>query len=155
MKVLDLINNNTPPIFTLLADCTYAEQAQHLIDQSHAGATNMKILTLEAESSEADIPYAMSNRALHGFMHGGSFFTVGDTLTALMAVFQVEKEGETTLTMDANIRYLRPVRTETVRAKARLVSKEGKQVSYVCDFFNEDGKRAAQAKYRYVITQAR
>lgn len=155
MKVLDLILANTPAIFTLKENCTYIEQAQNLVDQSHAGATRMKILDISADSSEAEIPYAMSNRALHGLMHGGCFFTVGDTLTALMAAFQVEKPGETTLTVDASIRYLRPVRTETVRAKARLVTKTGKQISYVCDFYNEDNKRAAQAKYRYAIAEPR
>jgi len=155
MQALDLIIKNTPDIFKLRENSTYIEQAQNLIDQSHAGTTKMKILSMSAESSEAEVPYAMSNRALHGFMHGGCFFTVGDTLTALMSVFQVEKEGETTLTMDASIRYLRPIRTETVHAKARLVSKNGKILSFVCDFLNEENKRAAQAKYRYAIAEPR
>lgn len=155
LRALDLIIKNTPDIFKLKENSTYIEQAQNLIEQSHAGTTGMKITRMEKEYSEADVPYAMSNRALHGFMHGGCFFTVGDTLTALMSVFHVEEEGETTLTMDASIRYLRPIRTETVRAKARLVSKEGKMLRFVCDFLNEDNKRAAQAKYRYVIATPR
>ncbi|TGM52219.1 PaaI family thioesterase [Leptospira vanthielii] len=154
MTVLELLYHNVPlDIFTLKENSTLVEQAQNLIDQCHPGATNMKVLNLTAEISEADIPYSQNNRALHGFMHGGCFFTVGDTLTSIMAFFHVENEKERTFTMDASIRYLRPVRTETVYAKARLVQKNGKLLEYVCDFFNEENKRAAQAKYKYVIAE--
>lgn len=154
MNVLDLLHNHVPgELFSFKQDCTMLEQVQNLVDQCHPGSTKMQLLNVDAESSEADIPYAMSNRALHGLMHGGCYFTVGDTLTAIMAFFQVEKMSERTLTMDASIRYLRPIKNDTVRAKARLVKKNGKILSYVCDFFNEQGKRAAQAKYRYAIAE--
>ncbi|PJZ52140.1 PaaI family thioesterase [Leptospira adleri] len=156
MTVAELLNHNVPAdIFTLKENCSLIEQAQNLIDQCHPGATKMKVLEVTSEISEAEIPYSQSNRALHGFMHGGCFFSVGDTLTSLMAFFHVQNEKERTLTMDASIRYLRPVRTDTVRAKARLVRKDGKLLEYVCDFFNEENKRAAQAKYRYAIAEPR
>lgn len=156
MNVLELLNCNVPAnIFTLKENCTFAEQAQNLIDQCHPGATNMKVLGVTAEFSEADIPYAQSNRALHGFMHGGCYFSVGDTLTSIMAFFYLENERERTLTMDASIRYLRPVSLDTVHAKARLVQKKGKILEYVCDFYNEENKRVAQAKYRYAIAEPR
>ncbi|TGK27925.1 PaaI family thioesterase [Leptospira gomenensis] len=156
MNVLDLLSHNVPSdIFTLKKNCSLVEQAQNLIDQCHPGATNMKLLEVNAEVSEAEIPYAQKNRALHGFMHGGCLFSVGDTMTSIMAFFHIENERERTFTMDASIRYLRPVRTDTVRVKARLVSKEGKLLKYVCDFFNEENKRTAQAKYRYAIAEPR
>ncbi|MGJ4751209.1 PaaI family thioesterase [Leptospira kmetyi] len=156
MNVAELLYHNVPvDIFTLKENCTLLEQAQNLIDQCFPGATNMKVIGVNADVSEADIPYAQSNRALHGFMHGGCFFSVGDTLTSIMAFFHVENERERTFTMDASIRYLRPIRTETVRAKARLVQKNGKILEYVCDFFNEENKRAAQAKYKYAIAEPR
>lgn len=156
MTVLDLLYSNVPKeIFKFKENCSFIEQAQNLVDQCHPASTLMKIVSMDAEFSEADIPYGQSNRALHGFMHGGCFFTVGDTLTAIMAFFQVTRETERTLTMDASIRYLRPVRNDTVRAKARLISKDGKILNYVCDFYNEENKRAAQAKYKYIIAEPR
>ncbi|MCE9598234.1 MAG: PaaI family thioesterase [Spirochaetia bacterium] len=152
MTLTELLYQIVPAdLFTFKKDGTFEEQAQHLIDQCHPGATNMKVTKLTGEIGEADIPFAQSNRALHGLMHGGCYFTVGDTLTAIMCFFYVERAGDVTLTMDASIRYLRPIQRETVRAKARLVSKKGNQLNFVCDFFNEQNKRAAQAKYRYVI----
>lgn len=127
------------------------ERAQSLIDQCHPAATRMRLTSLSADLAEAEAPFAMENRALHGFMHGGCMFTIGDTLTAIMCMFQVEHPDERMLTMNASIRYLRPVWRDTVRASARLVRSEGKRFDFVCDFFNEDRKRTAQAKYRYVL----
>ncbi len=153
MNVQDMIESMVPKdLFTFKPDAeSYIEQAQHLIEQCHPGATAMRLISLGGEQAEAEIPYAQSNRALHGLMHGGVYFTVGDTMTALMSFYHATEPGETTLTMGASIRYLRPIRDDTVRAVARLTSKEGKRLNFVCDFFNANNKRAAQAKYQYVL----
>ncbi|MEQ9365588.1 MAG: PaaI family thioesterase [Leptospirales bacterium] len=154
MQAYDMIRKMIPKdLFTFKEDATYIEQAQHLISQCHPAATAMRLVSLGGETAEAEIPYAQSNRALHGLMHGGCYFTVGDTITALMSFYHVENEAETTLTMGASIRYLRPIRNDTVRAVARLKSKAGKRLNFVCDFYNEANQRAAQAKYQYVLAQ--
>ena len=137
MNVQDMIESMVPKdLFTFKPDAeSYIEQAQHLIEQCHPGATAMRLISLGGEQAEAEIPYAQSNRALHG----------------LMSFYHATEPGETTLTMGASIRYLRPIRDDTVRAVARLTSKEGKRLNFVCDFFNAANKRAAQAKYQYVL----
>ena len=73
----------------------------------------------------------------------------------MMCLFFIEKSGERMLTINASIRYLRPVNRETIKAKAVLKRREGKNLFFVCDFFLPDGKRAAQAKYHYVIAEIR
>lgn len=129
--------------------------AMHLIRQCHPAATAMQVLAVQPDEARAEIPYAMENRALHGFMHGGCFFTVGDTLTALMCLFQVQDASERMLTAGASIRYLRPVGKETVQAVARLAAQEGRRFDFVVDFYIGAKKRAAQAKYRYMIVAPR
>lgn len=154
ITMLEFLESIVPTaIFDIRRDGTIVENTQHLIEQCHPGTTGMQLLTLEENEAEARIPYAQSNRALHGLMHGGCYFTVGDTLTAVMCMFHVTDPAERMLTRDASIRYLRPIDRETVTARARLSSREGNQLSFVCDFFNEAGKRAAQAKYRYVLAK--
>ncbi|MCR9140977.1 MAG: PaaI family thioesterase [bacterium] len=154
MNAYDMIRSIVPEdLFEFKDTASDLEQAQHLLSQCHPGATAMELRSLEGEKAEADIPYAQSNRALHGFMHGGCYFTVGDTMTALMCMYHVEKETERMLTINASIRYLRPIREDTVRAVARLTSKAGKRLNFVCDFYNAANKRAAQAKYQYVLAE--
>ena len=116
----------------------------------------MELSKLSGEEAEATIPCLQENRALHGFLHGGAFFTVGDTLTALMCFYFIDDPAERTLTMNASIRYLRPIHKETVIARARLTKHAGKRLDFVCDFINsETGKRAAQARYRYALAVPR
>lgn len=154
MNAMRFLKNIVPEeLFDIREDGSLEEQAQHLIDQCHPGATGMQLLEMTSEHSRAEIKYTMSNRALHGYLHGGSYFTVGDTLTAIMCMFYIESESERMLTVQASIRYLRPVLKETVRAEARLTSREGKRLNFICDFFNEANKRAAQAKYTYVLVE--
>lgn len=153
MKNADLVFEIIPKdLFDIKREGNFKDQVQHLLNQCHPGTTKMQLDTLTGELAEAQIPFAMSNRALHGLLHGGAYFTVGDTMTALMCLFFIEKSGERMLTINASIRYLRPVNRETIRAKAILKRREGRNFFFVCDFFLPDGKRAAQAKYHYVIT---
>lgn len=156
MDITSLMRTIVPAeLFRFPESGSLVERAQSLIDQCHPAATRMRLLSLAAELSEAEAPFAQENRALHGLMHGGCLFTIGDTMTAIMCMFQVQHPEERMLTMNASIRYLRPVWRDTLRASARLVRSEGKRYDFICDFFNEDGKRAAQAKYRYVLTAPR
>lgn len=156
MHNADLIFDIIPKdLFDIRREGDFVTQIQHLVDQCHPGTTKMKLENVSGELAEASIPFAMSNRALHGLLHGGAYFTVGDTITAMMCLFFIEKAGERMLTINASIRYLRPVNRETVRAKAVLKRREGKNLFFVCDFFLPDGKRAAQAKYHYVIAEIR
>lgn len=148
--VFDIIPKD---LFDIRRDGTLVESIQHLIEQCHPGTTKMKLETLSGEESVASIPFALSNRALHGLLHGGAYFTVGDTITAMMCLFFIEEPNERMLTINASIRYLRPVNRETVKARALLKRREGKNLYFVCDFFLPDGKRAAQAKYHYVLAK--
>ena len=140
-------------IFNFKENASPEEQSQHLIDQCFPGATGMQLQSMNGELAEASIPYAKKNRALHGFMHGGCYFTVGDTLTAIMCTFHLDSTDQRMLTVDASIKYVRPIRTETVLARAKLISHAGNRLNFVCDFLNEAGKLAARAKYKYALTQ--
>jgi uncharacterized protein (TIGR00369 family) len=140
-------------LFDIRRDGSLMQQLQHLVDQAHPGSTKMRFESLTGELCEASIPFAMSNRALHGLLHGGAYFTVGDTITAMMCLFFIEDPNERMLTANASIRYLRPVNRETVLARARLTRREGKHLYFTCDFLMPDGKRAAQAKYHYVLAK--
>jgi len=150
----DLIFDIIPKdLFDIHREGSFMEQLQHLIDQAHPGSTKMRFETLTGEESAAAIPFAMSNRALHGLLHGGAYFTVGDTITAMMCLFSIEEPNERMVTVNASIRYLRAVNRETIKARAILKRREGKNLYFVCDFFMPDGKRAAQAKYHYVLAR--
>ncbi len=155
MEVLNLASKVVPKDLFRFKEGSESiiENIQYLVDQCFPAATGMKILKLDKETSEASIPYAMTNRALHGLMHGGCYFTVGDTLTAVMCMFHMERETQLMVTTNASIRYLRPIKKEMVIAKVKLTRKIGNRIDFVCDFLNPENKRAAQGKYSYVLIE--
>lgn len=153
MAALDLINEILPDHFDQKTDGTPEERAQHLVDQCFPGATGMQIDSLTGDLATASSTLQKKNMALHGLMHGGAYFTIGDTLTALMCIFHVTKPRERMLTVNASIRYLRPISEGTMLSKARLSKKEGNILSFVCDFYNSEGKRAAQARFKYALIE--
>ncbi|MCB1307703.1 MAG: PaaI family thioesterase [Leptospiraceae bacterium] len=154
MEMISLMRAIVPgDLFDFPEEGTSVERAQHLIDQCFPGATRMRLRELSKDQAQAEIPFDMQNRALHGLMHGGCYFTVGDTLTAIMCMYQVQKPTERMLTVNASIRYLRPVDRDTVQARARLAHSQDNRFDFVVDFFNENNKRAAQAKFTYVVAE--
>ena len=84
---------------------TPLERAQSLIDQCHPGHTHMKLLQLDGQESSAEIPLVQDTRALHGLLHGGVYYTVGDTITALMCTFHIENPEQRMVTASGSIRY--------------------------------------------------
>ncbi|MDF3819381.1 hypothetical protein P3G55_05700 [Leptospira sp. 96542] len=75
MEILELAQKIIPKDIFKFKENGYdlIENVQYLIEQCHPAATKMKVLSLEANSSTATIPYGIENRALHGLMHGGCF----------------------------------------------------------------------------------
>jgi uncharacterized protein (TIGR00369 family) len=137
--------------FTFKQDGTPLEKAQALVDQCHPGHTHMKLQMVTGEEAEAEMPLVKDTMALHGLMHGGVYFTVGDTITALMCGFHLTSKNQRMVTASASIRYLRAVDSGVVKTRARLKRKESDRLYFICDYLNEQGKRVAQAKYTYFL----
>lgn len=154
MEVTELMRELIPSdIFQHPESGTIEERAQMLIDQCHPAATKMQIQKITAETGLALIPWGMENRALHGLLHGGAYFTAGDTITAIMCMYHVKNPKERMVTVNASIRYLRPVEKDTVTMKAVLKKSKENRYDFTVDFYNEQNKRAAQAKYTYVVVE--
>ena len=149
---LDFIESIIPKeYFQLSQSGTALERAQDLLRQCHPGHTHMQLLELDGEKGQAEMPLVQDTMALHGLMHGGVYFTVGDTITALMCCFHLANDRQRMVTGSASIRYLRPVDSGKVSCEARLKRKEENRLFFICDFKNEEGKRVAQAKYSYFL----
>ncbi len=132
-------------------DLPIQDQIQFLIDQCLPGTLGITIEKLDPEESTAHVPYKRNTSGLHGLMHGGTIFSAGDTLTALQLMLHGDETTTNILTVNASIRYLRPVPDGRVKIRTRITSREGSNVFMTADFLNEAGKRVAQGKYKYLL----
>lgn len=127
------------------------QQFQFLTDQCLPGMLGMKLISLSKEEGVAEIASNEKNIGIHGLMHGGTIFSVGDTVTALMTTLYADENTKNILTVNASIRYLRPVEDETITSVSKVTNREGQKIYFITNFVNAKKKRVAQAKYLYTL----
>lgn len=77
-----------------------------------------------------------------GFMHGGAITALADTAVA-MAIKSMLPEGSNFVTMDLGLKFHAPVRTGTVRAEARIMERDERNIKGIADVFDEQGIKVA------------
>lgn len=79
-----------------------------------------------------------------GTLHGGVLCDVADAAMGMAFASTLERE-ESFTTVNLAMNFLRPVRTERLRAEARVINR-GKNVGYVeCEIVGDTGKQIAKA----------
>lgn len=77
-----------------------------------------------------------------GFMHGGAITALADTAVA-MAIKSVLPEGSNFVTMDLGLKFHAPVRSGLVKAEARIVERDERNIKGEAEVFDEEGVKVA------------
>lgn len=88
-----------------------------------------------------------------GLMHGGAIASLMDTASAF-AVLTLLSEGQTTVTVDLTIHFLRPVLGGRVEAHARVLRAGRRLATLAIDVTDPSGKLTATATTTYAILNA-
>ncbi len=108
----------------------------------------MKLVELKEGEATVCLEIRDELRQPQGLLHGGATASLIDTATAFANV-TVLKEGETAVTIDLNIHYLRPVFEGKVKCTAKII-KAGKRISTIsAEVTDEKGKLVATALSTY------
>ena len=83
-----------------------------------------------------------------GVVHGGVIAALIDSAMAF-AIVPLLKSDETTTTVDLTISYLRPLRSGTAVATARVLRAGGRLIVLTADLVDNDGNLAATALSTY------
>ena len=110
--------------------------------------------TIESiENHVATIRAPLDENALnpYGFTHGGFVFALGDTAMGVAA----RTIGKKSVTLSANISYLRIGKGKFLRAEGRIV-KEGKNILFTeANVYNEENELIATMSGTYYIMEER
>jgi len=87
-----------------------------------------------------------------GVVAGGILATMADECMGHLAAAHL-KDGESTATIEMNIRYLKPIREGELRAEATVVRKGRKILTLEARVLDEQGSLLAQAGASFVITK--
>lgn len=77
-----------------------------------------------------------------GFMHGGAITALADTAVA-MAIKSMLPEGSNFVTMDLGLKFHAPVRSGLVKAEARIVECDERNIKGEAEVFDEAGVKVA------------
>ncbi|ACM21865.1 acyl-CoA thioesterase [Geotalea daltonii FRC-32] len=77
-----------------------------------------------------------------GFMHGGAITALADTAVA-MAIKSMLPEGSNFVTMDLGLKFHAPVRSGLVKAEARIVERDERNIKGEAEVFDEAGVKVA------------
>ncbi|WP_243374758.1 PaaI family thioesterase [Geotalea sp. SG265] len=77
-----------------------------------------------------------------GFMHGGAITALADTAVA-MAIKSVLPEGSNFVTMDLGLKFHAPVRSGVVRAVARIIERDERNIKGEAEVFDGEGIKVA------------
>ena len=100
----------------------------------------------------AEITFAASKRThnLYGIVHGGAWLFLADSAMG-GALGTICEPGERILTTQANFRWLRALRGDTIRARGRVLHR-GRTVSHCAvELFDASGELIGEGSGTYVI----
>ena len=120
-------------------------QMQHIINQVLPGTLGVIITELNEDEVWGEIAFKPATANALGILHGGSIFTLGDTLTGCLLWYK----EILAVTASSEIKYIRPTSEGKVTCHARILKREGKRIKMVCDFYNAGKKRVARMKINY------
>ncbi len=89
-----------------------------------------------------------------GVVHGGAMATLADHAGWYAAVSQIEI-GQTCVTIELKINYLKPAFEELLKAQAKVVNKTRKTVFVVIELFDKDKIVAYSTATYSIITEKR
>lgn len=113
---------------------------------------NMKILRAVEGEAELTMPFLKEYAQGAGLMHGGALTALADTAVA-MAIKSVLPEGTHFGTISLETRFCRPLREGWVTAKARVLSREDRDLVGVATVFDEQDQEIIEFTSRFRIAR--
>ena len=98
-----------------------------------AAASNIKVVDIAPGKAKTQMEVEEMHLNGIGTVHGGALFTLADFTFALAA----NAHGNVTVAINANISYLKAVKSGVLTAKARELSSGGRIASYTVDIYDE------------------
>ncbi len=103
----------------------------------------MEIVEAREGNAILTMPFRVKLSMGAGLMHGGALTALADTAVA-MAIKSILPEGSHFVTSGLTVRFLAPVRRGTVTARARVVSREGRNIETVAEVYDEEGRKVTE-----------
>ncbi len=110
---------------------------------------NMKISEISKGKAILEMTLKDEMKIPGGVMYGGAIASIADSAVAI-ALFSLVGQDTKVATIDLNINYLEPVRSD-ITAKAEIIHKGSKIATGEVEITDEENKTVAKANANYAI----
>ena len=122
---------------------------QYIIDQVLPGILKIEIGYLDHEKIIGTIPYRKTTANVVGYLHGGSIYSLGDTLAGAF-IWSKSDGTHFAVTRKSEIRYLRPFKIGILRCTVKEKSRSGRKILLTANYQDEDGKKITEVDMEYI-----
>lgn len=127
-----------------------AEIMQHVIRQVLPGLLDVKVEHLDRDKIIGSAPYKRETANVVGYMHGGTLFTLGDTLAGAY-LWANSDENHYAVTTGCEIKYLKPVKSGIVRCTVVEKSRNDRKVTLKASFEDDDHRVLSGMTLEYLL----
>ncbi len=114
----------------------------------------IEIVQAEAGSATLRMPFKAALCQGKGLMHGGAVVSLADTSLA-MAIKSLLPEGTDFVTMSLGLEFHAAITGGTVRAEARVINRDERNIEGISEVYDENGTKAATFKAVFRIRRPR
>lgn len=114
----------------------------------------MEIVHAGAGQATLRMPFKAALCQGKGLMHGGAIVSLADTSLA-MAIKSLLPEGTDFVTMNLELEFHAAITSGTVRAEARVVNRDDRNIEGVTEIYDGNGIKAATFKAVFRIRRPR
>ena len=87
-----------------------------------------------------------------GVVAGGIFATIADEAMAHVVLANLD-EGQSTATIEMNLRFLRPIKEGEIRAVARIIKRGWRIITIAADIRDEENSLLADAGASFIVVE--
>lgn len=123
---------------------------EYVIGQVLPGKLETKVELIDDDKIIGTVPFSIETANVIGYMHGGTIFTLGDTLAGAY-IWSITDENTIAVTTGSSIEYLKPVKKGKVKCMVTLKSREDKKVTLEGIFQDDDEQIVCKMTLNYQL----
>ncbi len=128
------------------------EILQQTIGQVLPGLLHIKIEYLDGQKITGSVPYSRQTANVLGYMHGGTIFTLGDTLAGAF-LWSISEANQYAVTTRSEIKYLKPVKEGILKCTVTEKSRSERKVTLEA-IFEMNGQTIGTMTVDYLLMTA-
>lgn len=142
-----------PPSFTPPPDGDYAEIINQMESRSFSGSLGLRFTRATGDEVRAELLITEQHHQPYGVVHGGVYASIIETLSSVGAGISAFAYQKTVLGLENHTSFLRAVRSGTLRATAKPLTRGRRSQVWETAIHDDSGTLVATGRVRMLLLE--